>query len=156
MKKLRLFASILSLCVLVSCGETEETNNENNENTVQNETPDNSESDFNNTQNNEGDNENNNENENNNYNGESNENNNSQSSDDILVSSLTFSKSNVEIAINRGYQIEYDIKPFNATNKALRWASTDYVVAAVTKEGRIAALGEGECVISATTWMVVI
>ena len=151
MKKLRLFASILSLCVLVSCGDSEETNTENTENTIQNETNNNSESNFDNGQNTENNAENNNTNEESNNNNDNNENTENNEATDVLIKSLTFSKDSVEIAINRGYQIEYDIKPFNATNKSLRWSSTDYVVAAVTKEGRIAALGEGECVISATT-----
>ena len=84
-------------------------------------------------------------NENNNPNGEENEN------KDILVESLSFTKSEVEIVINRAYSVEYEIKPINATNKNLRWASSDYEVAAVSKEGRITALSEGNATITATT-----
>ena len=92
---------------------------------------------------------NNNNNENNN-NGNENENNNTETKE-VLVESLSFKKTDVEIAMTRGYQVEYDIKPSTAKNKNLRWASSDYLVAAVSKEGRISALGEGECVITATT-----
>jgi len=70
---------------------------------------------------------------------------------DVLVEKLTFSKASVDLIINRGYQVEYTIEPANASNKNLRWASSDYVVAAVTKEGRITALSEGTAIISATT-----
>ena len=68
-----------------------------------------------------------------------------------LIEKVTFAQSSVEIAINRGYQVEYTITPSNATNKQLRWASTNYEVAAVTTTGRITALGEGDAIITATT-----
>ena len=70
---------------------------------------------------------------------------------EVLITKLSFKQESIDLAINRGQQVEYTIEPYNATNKNLRWASTDYEVAAVTKEGRITALGEGQAVISATT-----
>ena len=132
MKKLRLFTALISFCALIACGKNEVIN-ENNQTTEQGENT-NPGGDFPPTPGpNEG--------------GE----NGKTETKETLIESLTFSKSEIEIAVNRGYQVEYEIKPYNATNKNLRWASTDYVVAAVSKEGKITALGEGECVITATT-----
>ena len=113
----------------------------------------------NNNSNNEGENANNtnhgenneeNNNENNNENNQPGEENNNENKD-ILIESLSFVKSEIELVINRGYSVEYEIKPINATNKNLRWASSDYEVAAVSKEGRITALSEGNAIITATT-----
>ncbi len=111
---------------------------------------------------NQGENNNTNEGENNNEGGnnqgtnnENNENNSGEEQNnenkDVLVESLTFNKTEISLIVNRGYTVEYDIKPLEATNKNLRWASSDYEVAAVSKEGRISALGEGTATITATT-----
>ena len=140
MKKFKLLTAFITLFMIVGCNKNEngQTNNE--------QTVDNGDSGLV-TPPDEGGNNNNN---NNNNGGDTGENGKTETKE-TLIESLTFTKSEVEIAVNRGYQVEYEIKPFNATNKNLRWASTDYVVAAVSKEGRITALGEGECIITATT-----
>ena len=156
MKKIKLFTSLISLFMVVgcSCSNNENSESNNNETTVEDNNgglitpPNGGENNNNNTnegENNQGNNNQGNENQGNNNSGENYEN------KDVLIESLTFSKSTLELAINRGYQVEYEIKPNTATNKNLRWASTDYEVAAVTKEGRITALGEGVATISATT-----
>ena len=74
-----------------------------------------------------------------------------QESNNKLVKSLTFRADSFTIAVNRGYQIEYDIKPFNAENKKLRWSSSDTLIATVNEAGKVSAVGEGTAVISATT-----
>ena len=135
MKKLKLFTSLISLFMVVgcSCSNNENSESNNNETTVENNngglvTPPNGGENNNNNntnegENNQGNNNQGNENQGNNNGGENYEN------KDVLIESLTFSKSTLELAINRGYQVEYEIKPNTATNKNLRWTSTDYEVA---------------------------
>ena len=160
MKKLKLFTSLISLFMVVgsSCSNNENSESNNNETPVEENNgglvtaPDDGENDNSNNSN-EGENNNQgNNNENNNQGNENQGNNNGeQENKDVLIESLTFTKSTLELVINRGYQVEYEIRPNTATNKNLRWASSDYEVAAVTKEGRISALGEGVATITATT-----
>ena len=156
MKKIGLFTALISLFMVIGCSNNENSESNNNETTVEDNNgglvtpPDGGE---NNNSNNTNEGENN--NENNNEGKENEENNNGKEENnenkEVLVESLTFTKSSIELAINRGYQVEYEIKPNIATNKNLRWASTDYEVAAVTKEGRVSALGAGSATITATT-----
>ena len=163
MKKLRLFTAFISLFMIIGCSKNEDSASnidtpveDNNGGLVT--PPDGGE----NNNSNQGENNNTNEGENNNEGGnnqgtnnENNENNSGEEQNnenkDVLVESLTFNKSEISLIVNRGYTVEYDIKPLEATNKNLRWASSDYEVAAVSKEGRISALGEGTATITATT-----
>ena len=165
MKKSRLFTAFISLFMIVGCHK-DDVSGSNNETPVEENNgglvtpPDGGD----NNNSNQGENNNTNEGGNNNTNeggnnqGLNNENNENKTGEeenkedkDVLVESLKFTKSEIQLIVNRGYTVEYEIKPSTATNKNLRWASSDYEVAAVNKEGRISALGEGTATITATT-----
>ena len=70
---------------------------------------------------------------------------------DILVESFNFLKSSIEIDIHTTHNIEYEIKPDDATNKSVRWASSDYEIVSVDEAGQITALKDGNATITATT-----
>ena len=59
-----------------------------------------------------------------------------------------------KINLNRAgdaYQIEADVTPINATNKAVMWASSNPGVASVTQAGLVTAVSNGVTTITATT-----
>ena len=59
-----------------------------------------------------------------------------------------------QIELNRvgdAYQIEADVTPINATNKAVMWASSNPGVASVTQAGLVTAVSNGVTTITATT-----
>lgn len=56
---------------------------------------------------------------------------------DILVESFNFVKSSIEIDIHTTHNIEYEIKPDDATNKSVRWASSDYEIVSVDEADKL-------------------
>ena len=67
------------------------------------------------------------------------------------VTSLTFSKSSVSMAIGEELQLTATILPENATYRKLTWLSTDTDIATVDENGVVKALSKGETTIVATT-----
>ena len=73
--------------------------------------------------------------------------------DSILIESITLSDSVMNIEANKTQNLLAQIEPANATNKNLKWSSSDTTVAIVDPTtGRVTATGKGgdECIVTAT------
>lgn len=68
----------------------------------------------------------------------------------VLVESIVLSPDNWSGEEGMTFQIEASVFPDNATDKKLRWTSSDKAVAIVDEDGFVAVLKEGNCVITAT------
>lgn len=68
----------------------------------------------------------------------------------VLVESIVLSPDSWNGEEGMAFQIEASVLPDNATNKKLRWTSSDKAVAIVDEDGFVAVLKEGTCVITAT------
>ena len=66
---------------------------------------------------------------------------------DIKVSSISLDKSNITIGMGSQTQIHATVRPSNATNKILRWESSNPKVANINN-GKIIPVKSGECVIT--------
>ena len=71
-------------------------------------------------------------------------------SQEVAVSSISLSKTSITMVVGDKTAISATIKPSNATNKKITWSSTNSNVADYIN-GEIYALGEGSCIIKATT-----
>lgn len=69
---------------------------------------------------------------------------------DIKVTSCTFGKSDMSMKIGERTLIRATLLPTNASNKALKWQSSNSGVATVNN-GNVVAVGTGDCVITAYT-----
>ena len=74
-----------------------------------------------------------------------------QGPEEIRVSSISLSKSALELTVGEEFTLEATIMPDNATNKELIWTSDNEAVATVSAEGVVKALGAGTASITATT-----
>jgi uncharacterized protein YjdB len=73
--------------------------------------------------------------------------------DSILIESITLSDSVMNIEVNNTQNLLAQIEPANATNKNLKWSSSDTTVAIVDPTtGRVTATGKSgdECIVTAT------
>ncbi len=66
----------------------------------------------------------------------------------IPIETITFSKTELSLEKGKSYEIEYTIKPENASNQKLKWSSNNKKVATVDKLGKVKAKGYGVCVIT--------
>lgn len=69
----------------------------------------------------------------------------------INVSSITLSKSSLNITKGKTYQLSATIIPNNATNKDVTWESTNTSVATVSSNGLITAVSVGNSIITVTS-----
>ena len=66
----------------------------------------------------------------------------------VSVSGLTLSKSNLLLSVNEKHTLSVSILPDNATEKGVRWSSSDDAIATVTENGEVTAKKVGECTIT--------
>ena len=69
----------------------------------------------------------------------------------VSVTSIELEKDNIELKEGEAYTLVATINPSNATNKNIRWSSSNEKVATVSKQGIITAVGQGKATIYATT-----
>lgn len=74
-----------------------------------------------------------------------------QEPEEIRVSSISLSKSTLELAVGGQASLDATISPDNATNKKIRWSSSKESVATVTPEGIVEAVSVGTAFITATS-----
>ena len=67
------------------------------------------------------------------------------------VVGLTLDKASVTIALGKSKTLTATVKPKNATNKDVKWTSSNSRIARVTQSGKITALQEGTVTITCTT-----
>ena len=71
--------------------------------------------------------------------------------EEIRVSSISLSKSALELTVGEEFTLEAIVTPDNATNKEVTWTSDNEAVATVSAEGVVKALSTGTASITATT-----
>ncbi|MCI8481867.1 MAG: hypothetical protein HFJ27_01990 [Clostridia bacterium] len=67
----------------------------------------------------------------------------------ILVSKIIFDKEEENVFINHTKELKYRIEPENATNKEIRWETSDNKIATV-KNGIVTPIKSGICIVTAT------
>ncbi|AWI06563.1 Ig-like domain-containing protein [Clostridium drakei] len=67
------------------------------------------------------------------------------------VSNISLDKSTDNLQVGQTDQLTATIKPDNATNKNVKWKSSDESIATVDKNGKVTAIKEGTATITATT-----
>ena len=74
-----------------------------------------------------------------------------QEPEEIRVSSISLTKSTLELIVGDQASLDATISPDNATNKKIRWSSSKESVATVTPEGIVEAVSVGTAFITATS-----
>ena len=74
-----------------------------------------------------------------------------QGPEEIRVSSISLSKSALELTVGDQASLDATISPDNAANKKLRWSSSKESVATVTPDGIVEAVSVGTAFITATS-----
>ena len=74
-----------------------------------------------------------------------------QEPEEIRVSSISLTKSTLELTVGDQASLDATISPDNATNKKIRWSSSKESVATVTPEGIVEAVSVGTAFITATS-----
>ena len=74
-----------------------------------------------------------------------------QEPEEIRVSSISLSKSTLELTVGDQVSLDVTISPDNATNKKIRWSSSKESVATVTPDGIVEAVSSGTAFITATS-----
>ena len=74
-----------------------------------------------------------------------------QEPEEIRVSSISLSKSTLELTVGDQASLDATISPDNATNKKIRWSSSKESVATVTPDGIVEAISVGTAFITATS-----
>ena len=69
----------------------------------------------------------------------------------ISVSDIQLDKRSVLVDVGASFNIVATITPGNATNKTVKWTSSDSSVAKVSSSGKVTAVASGVCQITATT-----
>ena len=69
----------------------------------------------------------------------------------ISVTGVTLDKSTLTLAVGKSKTLTATVAPPNATNKAVKWSSSDTAIAAVDDSGKITAVAPGEATITVTT-----
>ena len=70
---------------------------------------------------------------------------------EVKPESVELNKTTAEMIIGDEITLEASVKPDNATNKAVRWSSSNEEIAAVDQNGKVKAIAEGNAVITVAT-----
>ncbi len=66
----------------------------------------------------------------------------------FYVESIELSESELELLVDETASLTYTIDPSSAENADVKWSSSDKDVAVVSKNGKVTAIGAGECTIT--------
>ena len=69
----------------------------------------------------------------------------------VKIKSLSLNKTKLSLKKGKSFQIKATIKPSNATNKTLKYTSSNKNIASVSSKGKITAKKPGKCVITVKT-----
>lgn len=72
-------------------------------------------------------------------------------SSEVSVNGVSLDITNCDITIGNTLTLKATVSPSDATNKSVRWTSSDESVAKVSEEGVVSALGAGKSIITVTT-----
>ncbi len=70
---------------------------------------------------------------------------------DVAVSGVTLDKTSVELGLGRSITLKATVTPINATNKNVKWSSSNPSVASVDENGKVVGQSLGEATITVTT-----
>ena len=70
---------------------------------------------------------------------------------DIAVTGVTLDKNTITLATGETYAFTATVSPSDATNKSIKWSSSNKAVATVDENGVVTAVGTGQITLSATT-----
>lgn len=68
----------------------------------------------------------------------------------IEVAEVVLNAADITLNVEDTFKLEATVNPDNATDKTITWTSSDETVATVDEEGLVAAIAEGEAIITAT------
>lgn len=71
--------------------------------------------------------------------------------DIILVTDVKLDKNTLDMAVGESANLAATVLPENATNKTVKWESSDTSIVAVTKSGKLTAKAQGSATITVTT-----
>lgn len=71
-------------------------------------------------------------------------------SDDVAVTGITLNQTTASVAVGGTVSLTATVTPEDATDKTVRWASSDETIATVDENGKVTALKEGTVTITAT------
>lgn len=74
-----------------------------------------------------------------------------QSYGEVSVTGIFIKEKILTLAKGKSKQIKYEITPYNADNKSVKWVSSNTKVATVSQTGVVKATGKGTCTISVIT-----
>ncbi|MGN1442711.1 MAG: Ig-like domain-containing protein, partial [Acutalibacteraceae bacterium] len=66
----------------------------------------------------------------------------------IKISSITLSRSSLTLNYGKSFTLKATISPSNATNKSVKWASSDTKVVTVSSTGKVKAVGTGKAYVT--------
>lgn len=69
----------------------------------------------------------------------------------VPVSSIRLNKTSLTMGVDSTFQLEATIKPADASNKEISWASSDSLVVSVDNSGKLTGVREGSAIITAKT-----
>ncbi|WP_455714887.1 Ig-like domain-containing protein [Anaerosporobacter sp.] len=69
----------------------------------------------------------------------------------IKVSSVTLNSTSKTLSVGNKFQLKATVAPSNATNKSIKWVSSNTSVAKVSSTGKVTAVGKGTATITATS-----
>ena len=69
----------------------------------------------------------------------------------VAVSSVSLNQSSVDLKVGESVTLTATVQPSNATDKTVKWSSSDPAKATVDGNGLISAVSPGTCVISAAS-----
>lgn len=69
----------------------------------------------------------------------------------VLVSKISLNRQSMNLPIGNSETLYANIQPTNASNKKLRWTSSNTNIASVTSDGLVTALSNGEAIIAANS-----
>ena len=73
------------------------------------------------------------------------------SKETIKVNGISLNKTNLNLYVNETTKLTANIKPSNASNKGVKWVSSNSNIATVDSNGNIKAIAEGKTTITVTT-----
>jgi uncharacterized protein YjdB len=71
--------------------------------------------------------------------------------ENVNVSKLTIEPSNLDMKVDEENILNIKIEPKNATNKTIKWSSSDESIVTVDVGGKVKAIKEGNATITATS-----
>ena len=70
---------------------------------------------------------------------------------EVRPESMAFTEENVKVAVGKSTSLRVEFTPRKTTNKKVTWTSSDESIATISSTGKLVAVSEGDCEITATS-----